>query len=97
MRRKSTLRKKPAELCRGSGISLPDRLTKQWRAEARRRNMTLSRLTRIVMTEVFHNPRLSSNLEVLLFNHGTNWPRKFTQVAGQEHTGCVAETHLESR
>ena len=61
-------RRKPKnQLCRDAGISLPDDLTKQWREEARRRNMTLSRLTRIIMTEVFDNQsRWLPNVEMFL-------------------------------
>jgi hypothetical protein len=55
---------------RNAGISWPKNLTKQWRQEARRRNMTLSRLSRIVMAEVFDKPRLLPNVEMLLFTYG---------------------------
>ena len=60
-------KRKKSELCRDAGISWPDHLTKQWREEARRRNMTLSRLTRIIMTEVFDNQsRWLPNVEMFL-------------------------------
>ena len=45
--------------------------------EARRRNMTLSRLSRIVMAEVFDNPRLLPNVEMLLFTYGISRDSRF--------------------
>ena len=54
-------KKSKSILSRDAGISAPEDLIQLLKADARSRNMTLSRLTRIVMAEFFDNPRFPSN------------------------------------